>query len=62
MEYQLGINWREPIVWPVFVPYVLLYLTTVMFYWWPVAQLYRPLWYVYAAFFAIGTYLNVTSH
>lgn len=62
VEYQLGIDWRGEMVWLVFVPYVLLYLTTVMFYWWPVVQLYKPLWYLYTAFFAIQTYLNVTSH
>jgi len=62
VEYQLGIKWRNPIVWPVLIPYVLLYLGIVMFYWWPVGQLNRPLWYLYAAFFALGTYLNITSH
>ena len=62
VEYQLKIDWRGELVWPILIPFVLLYLTTVMFYWWPVAQLYKPLWYVYAAFFLIGTYLNVTSH
>lgn len=62
VEYIMGINWRDPILWPVFVPYVFLYLTTVMFYWWPVAQLVRPLWFLYAVFFALGTYLNISSH
>ena len=62
VEYIMGINWRDPILWPVFVPYVFLYLTTVMFYWWPVAQLVRSLWFLYAVFFALGTYLNISSH
>ena len=62
VEYLLGIQWRTPPNWPVLVPYVLLYLGTVMFYWWPVAQLVRPLWFLYAVFFALETYLNVTSH
>jgi len=62
VEYVMGINWRDPILWPVFVPYVFLYLTTVMYYWWPVAQLVRPLWFLYAAFFVLSTYLNVSSH
>jgi hypothetical protein len=62
VEYRLGIQWRTPPNWPVLVPYVLLYLGTVMFYWWPVGQLVRPLWFLYAAFFALGTYLNITSH
>jgi hypothetical protein len=44
------------------VPYVLLYLGTVMFYWWPLGLLSRPLWIAYAVLFVIGTGLNVTSH
>lgn len=62
VEYVLGINWRSPALWPVLIPYVILYLTTVMFYWWPVGTLVRPLWFLYAVFFALSTYLNVTSH
>ena len=61
-EYVFKIQWRSPIVWPVFIPYVLLYLGTIMFYWFPVGMLSRPLWYLYAAFFAVSTYLNITSH
>ncbi len=43
-------------------PYVFLYLATVMFYWWPLALVSKPLWYVYAFLFMISTILNVTSH
>ena len=31
VEYRFGIKWRNPIVWSVLVPYVLLYLGTIMF-------------------------------
>ena len=62
VEYILKIQWRDPVFAPIFIPYVLLYLGTVMFYWFPVGILNRPLWYLYAAMFAVGTYLNVTSH
>ena len=62
VEYVFRIQWRNPIAWPVFIPYVLLYLGTIMFYWFPVGMLSRPLWYLYAALFAVSTYLNVTSH
>lgn len=48
--------------WPIFGPYVLLYLASVMFYWWPLALVSRPLWYVGAATFLVSTSLNVTSH
>ena len=56
------IAWRAPLHWPVFMPYVLLYLASVMFYWWPLGLLSRPLWYVYAALFVVSTFLNVSSH
>lgn len=56
------VEWRSPILWPVFIPYVLLYLASQMFYWWPLATIWKPLWYVYAVLFLISTLLNLTSH
>lgn len=62
IEFVKRIQWRNPIAWPIFGPYILLYLSTVMFYWWPLALIKRPLWYVYAILFVISTILNITSH
>jgi hypothetical protein len=62
VEYAKGIQWRNPIRWPIFGPYVLLYLATVMFYWWPLGLVRRPLWVVAAVLFILSTALNVTSH
>jgi hypothetical protein len=62
IEYVRRIQWRNPIRWPVFGPYISLYLATIMFYWWPLGLISRPLWYVYAVLFIISTVLNVTSH
>ena len=62
VEYILNIQWRSPIVWPVFVPYVLLYLSSLVFYWWPLGNIQRPLWFIYGVLFAISTMLNITSH
>lgn len=56
------VAWRSPVYWPVFIPYVLLYLSTMMFYWFPLGSLSRPLWFVYAVLFVISTILNITSH
>lgn len=56
------VAWREPMYLPVFIPYVLLYLASLMFYWWPLARIKRPLWYIYAALFVVSTYLNISSH
>jgi len=56
------VAWRSPAYWPVFIPYVFLYLSTMMFYWFPVGNVYRPLWFVYAVLFVISTILNISSH
>ena len=63
IEYVLKITtWRDPIIWPVFIPYVLGYLATNMFYWWPLARISRPLWLVQAVLFVISVVLNAISH
>jgi hypothetical protein len=62
VEYIRGIQWRSPVQWSVMGPYVTLYLAAVMFYWWPLALINKPLWYVYAVLFVVSTVLNVTSH
>jgi hypothetical protein len=62
VEYVQHIEWRSPIRWSILMPYLTLYLGTVMFYWWPLALIYKPLWYLYGALFLISTLLNITSH
>jgi hypothetical protein len=62
IEYRMKIEWRDPIRWSIFGPYVLLYLATNMFYWFPLALIWKPLWYIFAILFLIGTSFNVTSH
>jgi hypothetical protein len=62
VEYVKGIEWRAPVRWGIFGPYVFLYLATIMFYWWPLGLISRPLWYVYAVLFIVSTALNLTSH
>jgi hypothetical protein len=62
IEYGFRIQWRNPIVWPIFIPYVALYLGTIMFYWFPLGVISRPLWYIYAVLFGVSTYLNISSH
>jgi len=62
VEYVQRFKWRNPFRWQIGGPYVLLYLATNMFYWWPVGLIDRPLWYAYAVLFAISTTLNVLSH
>jgi hypothetical protein len=62
VEYGRKVEWRNPMRWSIGGPYVMLYLATVMFYWWPVALLSRPLWYLYALLFLTATALNISSH
>ena len=62
VDYVERIQWRKPLRLSIMFPYVFLYLGTVMFYWWPLALLSRPLWFVFAVLFVIGTILNLTSH
>jgi hypothetical protein len=62
VDYVKRIQWRKPLRLSIMFPYVFLYLSTVMFYWWPLALLSRPLWVAFAVLFVIGTILNVTSH
>jgi hypothetical protein len=63
IEYVLKLTtWRSPILWPVFIPYVVGYLATNMFYWWPLARISRQLWLVQAVLFVISVVLNAVSH
>ena len=62
VDYVVRIPWRNPVRLSILFPYAILYLATVTFYWWPLGLLSRPLWFVYAVLFVVGTILNVTSH
>jgi len=62
VDYGLQIPWRNPLRLSIMIPYVFLYLATVMFYWWPLGLLSRRLWSAYAILFVIATILNVTPH
>ncbi len=56
------VEWRSPVLVSVFVPYVALYTAAQMFYWWPLLKIHRPAWFVFAALYAVSTFLNVSSH
>ena len=62
VEYVLRIEWRNPVHWPIFGPYITLYLGTIMFYWWPLARLSKGYWLAYTFLFIISTILNIASH
>ena len=62
IDYVKQIQWRNPLDKSILFPYVTLYLGTLMFYWWPLGLLNKPLWYAFAVLFVIGTVLNLRSH
>jgi len=62
VDYVAQIQFRSPFRPSIAIPYVLSYLATVMFYWWPLGLLNRPLWFIYAGLFIVATVLNITSH
>lgn len=55
-------EWRWPIVWSVFAPYLALYFWTQMFLWWPLWDLNRTAWAVYLVLFVVSTALNLRGH
>jgi hypothetical protein len=62
VDYVAQIPFRNPLQLSVLFPYIFLYLATVMFYWWPLWPLSRPLWFVYTILYVIATILNIKSH
>ena len=62
VDYVKQIQWRKPLVPRIMWPYVSLYLATLMFYWWPLGLLGRPLRYAFGGLFILGAILNLTSH
>ena len=62
VDFVAQIPFRNPLQLSIVVPYVFLYLVTVMFYWWPLWPLSRLLWSIYTVLYVIATILNIRSH
>jgi len=62
IDYVAKIPFRNPVRLSILIPYVILYLATFMFYWWPLGLIQRRLWFIYGILFILGTVLNVISH
>jgi hypothetical protein len=56
------VEWRDPVRWSVFVPYVALYFFAQMFLWWPLWNLQRAAWAVFLVLFVANTALNLRGH
>ncbi len=62
VDYVAKIQFRNPFKPFIAIPYIILYLATLMFYWWPLGLINRQLWFIYAVLFIIGTIFNIASH
>jgi hypothetical protein len=62
VDLWLRVQWRAPIKWSVFVPYVALYFFAQMFLWWPLWDAQRLLWGCFLLLFVANTALNVGGH
>ena len=62
VDYIAQIDFRTPFLPAVGIPYVMLYLVTVMFYWWPLWPLSKLLWGGYTVLYIIAMVLNIRSH
>ena len=62
IDYVAQIQFRNPFNIAVGIPYVILYLGTVMFYWWPLWPMSRLLWGGYTVLYIIAMVLNIRSH
>lgn len=56
------VQWRRPIKWPVFGPYLALYFWAQMFLWWPLWNAMRVAWFVFLLLFVVNTALNLAGH
>ena len=62
VDYLAQIQFRNPFQASVGIPYVLIYLGTVMFYWWPLWPMSRLLWGGYTILYIVAMVLNIRSH
>ena len=55
-------QWRRPIVWSVFAPYLALYFWAQMCLWWPLWDINQAAWAVFLVLFVASTALNLRGH
>jgi hypothetical protein len=56
------IEWRKPIRWLIFIPYVILYISAQFAFWIPLWFIRPGYWFIYAVLYTISTVLNVSTH
>jgi len=56
------INWRSPPTWPVFIPYVTLYMASQFSFWIPLWSIGLGYWIAFSMLYILNTSLNLYSH
>ena len=56
------INWRNPVRWQIFVPYLVLYISAQFAFWIPLWFIWSGYWIICAALYTISTILNISTH
>jgi hypothetical protein len=56
------INWRSPIRWQIFAPYLALYISAQFAFWIPLWLIWPGYWMIYAVLYTICTVLNISNH
>jgi hypothetical protein len=62
VDIYRAIPWRSPPFWPIFIPYVLLFMAGQFAFWIPLWYLGRGYWWAYTVAYALNTALNIFSH
>jgi len=62
IDILFKIEWRSPILWPVFIPYVLLFMASQFAFWIPMWYVGTWYWVAYTITYTINTILNIYSH
>ncbi len=55
-------NWRVPLRWSIFVPYLTLYLTAQFAFWIPLWSIGLGYWISYTLLYVLNTALNIPTH
>ena len=56
------VNWRIPLRWSIFIPYLILYLAAQFAFWIPLWFIGAGYWASYTVLYALNTALNIPSH
>jgi hypothetical protein len=62
VDYLRRAEWRSPPLWPVFVPYVGLFIVSLFAFWMPLWSTGPGPWFAFGLLYALHTGLNLASH